>query len=577
MQLMTNSAPNELDAGRAGLSFILEPEPWLRIFLRNVADLFRSGPPPVWLTAHPAQYWPDALVHRPAPWTAIRQSSFAHILAMLLVYEFTQFWVDQPQVISVTPRHTVIHYQLSEYLPAVNPLKKSPTPPLRRKAQTADPEYAAQEIISIHVDHTSKRQTIIQPDLSILQQDVPLPNMMVSISVPGAPVASRHAMANLLDSAPQVVPPAEKTAPARRLIFPAVPKPEIVGPSSPPTTDHAGPILPMNGPIVVQPSPKTVVRDPSRLQIPAQAPEVAPPASGVASGHMFGQPLPAVAPEVVPPAQQAAGRRGSPGLALSEQPPTVVPPPQPISAGPGENQSRAAGQILALNAHPVVPVAPVIIPPGNRQGEFAAGPEGRPGATARPETRAGDVPSDSSRGGDSSSSSSIYVSAPPAKVTGNVVMAAPAARFAVPDRTDLPPDKIDNQIFGSRNRYSMKLGMTNLNSTLSSWTMRFAELHAEPGAPGKLSSPDPIKKVDPAYPASMVHDRIEGVVVLYAVIHTDGTVGEVRVLDGFNERLDENARVALEQWRFRPGTRNGVPVEVEAVVRVPFRVPKQEF
>lgn len=93
----------------------------------------------------------------------------------------------------------------------------------------------------------------------------------------------------------------------------------------------------------------------------------------------------------------------------------------------------------------------------------------------------------------------------------------------------------------------------------------------------KLSSPDPIKKVDPAYPANMVHDRIEGVVVLHAVIRTDGTVGEVKVLEGFNERLDENARVALQQWRFRPGTRNGVPVEIEAVVRVPFRVLKPEF
>jgi TonB family protein len=66
-------------------------------------------------------------------------------------------------------------------------------------------------------------------------------------------------------------------------------------------------------------------------------------------------------------------------------------------------------------------------------------------------------------------------------------------------------------------------------------------------------------------------------VVLYAIIHADGSVGEVKVLEGFDDRLNENARKALEQWRFRPGTKDGQPVDVEAVVRVPFKVPRREF
>ena len=79
------------------------------------------------------------------------------------------------------------------------------------------------------------------------------------------------------------------------------------------------------------------------------------------------------------------------------------------------------------------------------------------------------------------------------------------------------------------------------------------------------------------YPQELVHDRVEGVVVLYAVIHADGTVGEIRVLEGFDERLNENARKALAQWRFRPGTKDGTAVDVEAVVRVPFKVPRNTF
>ena len=125
----------------------------------------------------------------------------------------------------------------------------------------------------------------------------------------------------------------------------------------------------------------------------------------------------------------------------------------------------------------------------------------------------------------------------------------------------------------------MRLSMPNLTSSTGSWSIRFAELNAVGAAQGEsnLSAPEAIKKVDPAYPQELVQDKIEGTVVLYAVIHADGSVGEVRVLEGFDERLNENARKALSQWRFRPGTKDGTPVDVEAVVRVPFKVPRKEF
>jgi protein TonB len=112
---------------------------------------------------------------------------------------------------------------------------------------------------------------------------------------------------------------------------------------------------------------------------------------------------------------------------------------------------------------------------------------------------------------------------------------------------------------------------------VGSWTARFAELNASGPASADLSAPEAITKVDPAYPQELIHDRIEGVVVLYAIIRSDGSVDAVRVLEGFDERLNENARKALQQWRFRPGTKNGLPVDIEAVVRVPFRVPRSPF
>jgi periplasmic protein TonB len=69
----------------------------------------------------------------------------------------------------------------------------------------------------------------------------------------------------------------------------------------------------------------------------------------------------------------------------------------------------------------------------------------------------------------------------------------------------------------------------------------------------------------------MIKDNIQGIVILSAVTRADGTVAQVKVLEGFDDRLDENARQALSAWHFVPGTRDGNPVDLEAVVRIPFR------
>jgi outer membrane biosynthesis protein TonB len=48
-------------------------------------------------------------------------------------------------------------------------------------------------------------------------------------------------------------------------------------------------------------------------------------------------------------------------------------------------------------------------------------------------------------------------------------------------------------------------------------------------------------------------------------------VGEIRILRGVDDRLDQYASAALSRWRFRPATRNGDPVPIQTVVMIPFR------
>jgi protein TonB len=66
---------------------------------------------------------------------------------------------------------------------------------------------------------------------------------------------------------------------------------------------------------------------------------------------------------------------------------------------------------------------------------------------------------------------------------------------------------------------------------------------------------------------------VEGEVVLYAIIRGDGSVDGIQLVRGVDEQLDDNAMQALSQWKFRPATRQGTPVELEAIVHIPFHVP----
>lgn len=572
MQSAKKALSNEaFPASDAGLHFVLEPEPWLRIFKRNIGDLFRKGPPPVWISAAPGEYWPDALVHRPVAWKAARQSFLAHALIIVAVYAINLAWLNQPQVLPPTlPSQTVVHYEVSEYLPPVNTSKEKPAPPRRVRAQKADPELASQEIVVTNENHISTRQTIVQPSTLVLKQDTPLPNLIASTAIPGAPMAMNHPMQVLPVNVPQIAEPVPMVqSRLRPLLFPPAAEPEVAAPSGAAASRRAMPSLPMESAIVVPPAPDVTARKPDALQLPAQAPaQVAAPAPQAATSHTLQSiPLGMSAPPVAQPAPASASRNlGTLGLPSPET--QAVPPAPPIASGNAVRE-KTLGQMLVLNAQPVAPTGPVVVPEGNRAGEFAASPSGHTGASARPETA-------QRTSGNSGSPSDIYVSAPPGRVTGNAVAGASIARPLTPDKSEPSRDSVDTRVFGSRRHYSMRLSMPNLTSSTGSWSIRFAELNATHGG-SDLSAPEAITKVDPAYPQDLMHDRVEGTVVLYAIIHADGSVGEVRVLEGFDDRLNENARKALEQWHFRPGTKDGSPVEIEAVVRVPFKVPHSTF
>ncbi|MGA2569083.1 MAG: TonB family protein [Terracidiphilus sp.] len=78
-----------------------------------------------------------------------------------------------------------------------------------------------------------------------------------------------------------------------------------------------------------------------------------------------------------------------------------------------------------------------------------------------------------------------------------------------------------------------------------------------------------IHKVVPKYPAIPLAIRLSGTVVLEATISRNGTIENLRVLSG-PPMLQQAARDAVSQWRYRPYLLNGQPVEVETTVSVEF-------
>jgi len=78
-----------------------------------------------------------------------------------------------------------------------------------------------------------------------------------------------------------------------------------------------------------------------------------------------------------------------------------------------------------------------------------------------------------------------------------------------------------------------------------------------------------VRKVNPNYPPLARQARIQGTVVLHAVISKDGTIENLTLVSG-HPMLAPSAIEAVKQWKYKPYLLNGEPVEVDTEVQVNF-------
>jgi len=94
-----------------------------------------------------------------------------------------------------------------------------------------------------------------------------------------------------------------------------------------------------------------------------------------------------------------------------------------------------------------------------------------------------------------------------------------------------------------------------------------------PYRPGSgITPPQIVREVKADYTEQARRQGIAGEVLLEIVVRRDGTVGDVKLLQGLAGGLNERAIDAVRQWRFTPARRQGTPVDVIVEVGVEFRL-----
>ena len=292
----------------------------------------------------------------------------------------------------------------------------------------------------------------------------------------------------------------------------------------------------------------------------------------------------------IPPPPTRASSSASGGELGTARPVGVRPAASKSKEGSGGPAASSGTEGRALAVVGVRPSAAGKVPSGKRRGSFSASPNGGPGGQGVPGTPGTgsrvQIPNLSIAGRPSASLASV---ASLARTAVGRVSPEPFDRGAflakLRNRTlndatvgdfDIEPTPENPEVgFGTRRVRTLAINMPNINSSAGSWIVRFPEAEGF-GSQGKILPPAPRIKVDPTYARAAISERIEGEVILSAVIRNDGAVDHVKLIKSVDERLDTAAIAALGKWKFHPALRAGVPVDIEVVVRIPFRLKPLE-
>jgi periplasmic protein TonB len=141
---------------------------------------------------------------------------------------------------------------------------------------------------------------------------------------------------------------------------------------------------------------------------------------------------------------------------------------------------------------------------------------------------------------------------------------------AVFKEAELPPDVINNNanesgVFGGIPGQGIMAG----SGPVTPPPKPAAPVRIKQG--GEVTAASIITQTRPVYPSLARQARIQGTVVLHAIIDKDGQVAKLEVVSG-HPLLVQSALEAVKQWRYKPTQLNGEPVEVDTTIQVTFAI-----
>ena len=469
----------------------------------------------------------------------------ATVVQVLLVLFPPPIWnIHSTHTVSAALRSEITWYDPAKDFPAILPAAHAPKSASRRDAPKllptpgADAFHPLQTILSEPLHPTHPRQTLIRP------------------TAPQEPPKILPVLPNIVQLAGSQPERPKLQLTANEL---ATPRPKT--PAAPHSSNDAAPEI--------------------------SALEKQTGAINIASSQAARKPLLPVNPMSAP---RAAQRKAD----------ATVPAPD-FGGRAGQNET-----LIALSATPGPAAPPPAIPSGNLSARVSISPDGprpgTPGGTGSSTGAGGEhaggrgahgpdgIFISGGNGANSSSRSGLGIG-PESRGSGNALPSRPNSRPRVaPDsstslatdeggsvpassKLGLPPEKV----LGSKRVYTLRVNMANMTSASGSWILNFAELNeANTGGYARtdtqdLAGPSLLKKVDPKYPPELRAYHVDGEVVLYAIIRKDGSVDSIQLVHSVDPQLDSYAMEALAQWKFRPAEKHGEPVDLEAVVHIPFR------
>ena len=467
-----------------------------------------------------AYYFRDCCITAPVPHRAFAVSAVWHVGFVLLIVPLSRY-------IPVPTKPVVPHVQITWYgpindLPLIFPQAPAGAPPMpaskpetgARPQPAADAFHPRQTIVNTPMRPNHPRQTLIQPAASPAPPTI-LPNLpnIVEWDTPNEPQAPQFDPETLRLRQPKAAERAQQQA----IEAPQLTEVQPLGPIDIVSSAASKPALPVD--------PMSAPRVQARRTIDVAAPEISAQGRERAIDRSFGH----------------AGTGTAPGDA-------------------GRKSLGASGDFA-----------------GRRRG-------GVRGDSKRIGHRSGGLRISGGRATSNVSGAGLRVM-PGLPARPGASAAAPAAAGVAASRSQpsslldrIQPGMAPEALLGPKRVYTLRFSMPNLSSATGSWVLSFTRVgwrsarnQRALAAPAELSGPTALRKVDPKYPPELRDKHVEGEVVLYAVIRADGTVDSIQLVRGIDPTLDTNAMQALAQWKFRAAEREGVPVDIETVVRIPFR------